>query len=137
MELEFALRKFQAKPPSKFYSLYLILFFSIGVYVGSGSRNETLQTTGTSYLLNKMALRGTTSKSKSELHESIENMGAKFSSHADREFNRFGMSCFSNDASKVVGLLGDMLTNNAMNSSEFELLKQEVSAEHEDNHNRY
>jgi hypothetical protein len=30
-----------------------------------------------------------------------------------------------------------MISNNAWNTSEFELLKEEVSAEHEDNHHRY
>jgi processing peptidase subunit beta len=46
------------------------------VYVGAGSRNETLQSTGTSYLLQKMASRGTSSMSKTEFLESVDNMGA-------------------------------------------------------------
>jgi len=44
----------------------------VGVYVGSGSRNEGLDTTGTSYLLQKMALRGTNNRSKTDLAEEIE-----------------------------------------------------------------
>lgn len=38
---------------------------------------------------------------------------------------------------KGVSLLGDLVTNGAFNASEFELVKEEVSQEHEDNHNRY
>jgi predicted Zn-dependent peptidase len=40
---------------------------SVGVFVGAGSRNEDLETSGTAYLLEKMFLRGTSSRSKSEI----------------------------------------------------------------------
>lgn len=109
----------------------------IGVYVGAGSRNEDLSTTGTSYLLQKMALRGTNNRSKTELAEEIENMGARYTAHSDREYTRYGLQVLKGDASKAVGLLGDVLCNNTLNSAELELVKDEVSMEHEDNHNRY
>jgi processing peptidase subunit beta len=136
MELEFAPRPRLDKLPSK-YLLAPHFYFSIGVYVGAGSRNETLQTTGTSYLLQKMALRGTTSRSKTQLSEEIENMGARYSAQSDREWTRYGVQCFSGDASRAVSLLGDILSNGSYNSAEFELVKEEVSQEHEDNHHRY
>lgn len=41
------------------------------------------------------------------------------------------------DAEKAVHLLGDLLCNSTLNSAELELVKDEVSMEHEDNHNRY
>lgn len=110
---------------------------NIGVYVGAGSRNEDLTTSGTSYLLQKMALRGTTNKSKTELAEAIENMGARYSAHSDREFTSYNLQVLKGDANGAVNLLGDMLCNNALNSGELELVKDEVSMEHEDNHNRY
>jgi processing peptidase subunit beta len=109
----------------------------IGVYVGSGSRNEDLSTTGTAYLLQKMTQKGTSSRSKTELSEDIENMGGRYSAHSDREFTRFGMQCFNNDAGRAVSLLGDMICNSTLNSAELELVKEEVSQEHEDNHHRY
>ena len=84
-----------------------------------------------------MALRGTNSRSKSELNEEIENLGARWNAHSDREFTSYGLQVFSGDVRKAVGLLGDVITNNAFNSSEFELLKNEVSAEHESNHQRF
>ncbi len=58
---------------------------SVGVFVGAGSRNEDLETSGTAYLLEKMLQRGTTSKSKNEISLEIENMGARFQSKTDRE----------------------------------------------------
>jgi len=64
-------------------------------------------------------------------------MGAVYSAHSDREFTQYGFSCFKGDTGRVVEILGDMLTNSSFNSGEFEALKDEVSAEHENNHNRY
>lgn len=84
-----------------------------------------------------MALRGTNSRSKTELAEEIENMGGRYSAKSEREQTTFGMQVLKGDATKAVGLLGDMLCNNSLNSAELELVKDEVSMEHEDNHNRY
>ena len=84
-----------------------------------------------------MALRGTATRSKTELAEELENIGARYSAESDREYTQYGLQVFKGDASKAVGILGDMLCNNALNSAELELLKDEVSMEHEDNHNRY
>lgn len=125
------------KLPCKSNIYSLILPPSVGVYVGSGSRNETLQTTGTSYLLQRMALRGTTSRSKTDLAEDIENMGARYTAESEREWTSYGMHCFSGDASRAVSLLGDVLCNGAFNAAEFELVKDEVSNEHENNHTRF
>jgi predicted Zn-dependent peptidase len=55
MELEFALKKHQELLHCKSKRIKLYLYFSVGVYVGAGSRNEDLSTSGTSYLLQKMA----------------------------------------------------------------------------------
>lgn len=40
---------------------------NVGVYCGAGVRNESQDTNGVGYLLQQMALRGTTSRSKTEL----------------------------------------------------------------------
>ena len=64
-------------------------------------------------------------------------MGAVYNTHADREYTKYGVQAFSGDARRAVELLGDVVTNSAWNSAELELVKEEVSQEHEDNHNRY
>lgn len=63
----------------------------VGVYVGAGSRNESMGTTGVSYLLQKMALKGTNSMSKSEFSGTIENMGAVWNAQSDREYTSYGL----------------------------------------------
>lgn len=58
---------------------------SIGVFVQAGSRNEDLETSGTAYLLEKMLQRGTPSQSKSDISQTIENIGARLTSQTGRE----------------------------------------------------
>lgn len=71
-----------------------------------------------------MLARGTNSRSKHDLHDEFNNMGARYSAHSDREFNRFSLQVFRNDASRAVEILGDMVSNPSLNAAELELLKE-------------
>ncbi len=93
--------------------------------------------TGTAYLLQKMAVRGTTTRSKSEIAEEIENIGGRYRACLERECASYGLQVFKQDAGRAVQLLGDLVSNVSLNSAEFELAKEEVSLEHEANHTRY
>lgn len=135
MVSESALRRPATRLPRNFY--WPSHINRVGVYVGAGSRNEDLETSGTAYLLEKMLMRGTTSKSKSEISESIEGMGARYNAQTGRESSHFSLQVFKNDTHKAVKLLGDMISNSTLNANELELVKEEVSSEHEDNHHRY
>merc|ERR1712167_67642 len=64
-------------------------------------------------------------------------MGARYCSASEREWNAVSLSCLKGDATRAVGLLGDMVCNPGFSPAELELVKNEVSMEHEDNHNRY
>jgi len=105
--------------------------------VKAGSRNESLENSGAAYLLDKMFLRGTTSRSKGQLNQDIESIGAKYIANTDREISSFSLRVMKDDVGTGVKLLGDMLSNSTLNASELELAKEEVSQEHEDNHHRY
>jgi hypothetical protein len=61
------------------------------VYVGSGSRQDTLETTGSAYLLTKMLSRGTSSQTKASFAEEIEGMGGSLSSDVEREQSSIGL----------------------------------------------
>ncbi len=73
MESVYALKRLAIKPQRKFE--LNVTLYSVGVYVGAGSRHEDLETSGSAYLLEKMFFRGTTSQSKSDIAEAIEAMG--------------------------------------------------------------
>lgn len=84
-----------------------------------------------------MLLRGTSEHSKADLHSTIESMGARYHAASDRERTSFQLKTFKDDVGKAVGLLGDTVCNSTLDMGELELLKQEVSVEHEANHTDY
>ena len=107
------------------------------MFVGAGSRHEDLESSGSAYLLEKMLLRGTSGKSKQDLSQEIENMGGIYSSDTGREQSNLGLRVMKGDSDNAVRILGDMVSNSTLNAQELELVKEEVSQEHEDNHHRY
>merc|ERR1712086_433354 len=110
---------------------------NVGVYIGSGSRHDSPVTTGASYLTQKMALRGTSSMTKTEQFENIENLGAIWTGNSDREHTSFNLQCHKEDASRAIAFLGDAVCNMQLNPAEVEQLKVEVSNEHESSFNNY
>ena len=107
------------------------------MFVNAGSRHEDFETTGSAYLLEKMFLRGTSGRSKTDISQDIENMGGRFHADTGREISSFGLQVFKGDVNRAVKLLGDMISNSTFNGSELELVKEEVHQEHEDNHHKY
>jgi len=71
--------------------------------------------------------RGSNNRSKHDLNEELGNMGAKYSGHSDREFTGFNLQVHRADAARGIALLGDMISNPALNPAELELLKEQVS----------
>lgn len=61
----------------------------MGVFVGAGSRHEDLETSGSAYLLEKMLFRGTTSRSKTEIAEAVDSIGAIPSNNTAREVSKY------------------------------------------------
>lgn len=84
-----------------------------------------------------MLFRGTTSKSKSEIADSIDGIGAVRNNKIEREQSIFSLHVFKNDVNKAVKILGDALSNSTLNENELELVKEEVHQEHEDSDHRY
>ena len=108
------------------YLIILFINFRVGVYARAGSRNECLETSGSAHLLEKMFLRGTTNKSKSQLYQEITNLGATYNSDTGREISNFSLQVFKGDIGKAVKFLGDIVSNSTLNPAEFELAKEEV-----------
>lgn len=70
-----------------------------------------MATTGVSYMLQRMGQKGTNSMSKTEFTTSIENMGAVWNAHSDREYTSYGMQTMKGDSAKAVQMLGDVICN--------------------------
>ena len=49
---------------------------SVGIFVKAGSRNETLDTSGSAHFLEHLHFKGTTNRSRLQLELGVENLGA-------------------------------------------------------------
>lgn len=110
-------------------------FCSIGVYINAGSRQDTLETSGTANLLRKMILKGTASASKGQIAEELEGMGARLTGETGREISSLGLTVMKGDVSRAVALLGEAISSATLDSAELELTKQEQTRENEDFNN--
>lgn len=64
-------------------------------------------------------------------------MGTGLEHEQGREISSFSLKLFKNDVSKGVKLLGDIVCNSKLDNSELELVKEQISQEHEENHKNY
>ncbi len=106
---------------------------SVGVYIGTGSRNDTLETSGASHVLRHMLTRGTNSRSRTDFNNELQTLGARLHGESGREQTSIGLTVFKNDVSRAVNLLGDAISNTRLDAGELEILKQDVASEHANN----
>jgi len=84
---------------------------SVGVYIDAGTRSETAETAGSSYLMEQLALSGTEKRPKAKLDTEVESMGATLRMNVGREQTAYSMSCFGADVKQGVDILSDLVTN--------------------------
>ena len=61
----------------------------MGVWVGTGSRNETPAQMGISHMLEHMAFKGTATRSARQIAEEIEAVGGYLNAYTSREQTAF------------------------------------------------
>lgn len=82
-------------------------------------------------MISKMLLRGTQNVSKGQIAEEVESMGAHISADSGREMTHLNVTCFKNDVSRAVNMLGDAISNASFDAAELEIAKQEMAQAHE------
>lgn len=103
-------------------------FAYIAISVGGGVITETAAEGGITKLLSGMLMRGTPTRSRQQIAESIESMGASvapFSGNDD-----FGLSgrCLSSDLESTVEIMADCLLNSTLDPAELETEREDQLA---------
>jgi len=93
---------------------------TVGVWIDTGSRNETEKNNGVAHFLEHMAFKGTTKQSQNELELEIENMGAHLNAYTSREQTVFYAKCLTEDVGRSVEILSDILLNSKLGEQEIE-----------------
>ncbi len=90
----------------------------------AGLRYEDEQTNGITRLMARMLLRGTEHRSRNEITEGIDSLGAEIEAYSGR--NSFGLTahCLPDDCLKILAVVADCLQNPTFPEQELQRLRQ-------------
>ena len=91
---------------------------SLGVWIATGSRNESKDLNGISHLLEHMIFKGTSSRSAYEIATSLESLGGSLNAFTDREFTCFYATVLEENLSQAVDVLGDIIQNAVLDEND-------------------
>lgn len=98
---------------------------SLGIWIGAGSRHETIHNNGVAHFLEHMAFKGTTHRSAYEIVQSIEAVGGYLNAYTGREMTSYYARVLKNDVPLAIEILADILQNSLFDSAEI-LKEQDV-----------
>jgi predicted Zn-dependent peptidase len=109
---------------------------TMGIWVGSGSRDEQPDEHGISHLLEHMAFKGTKRRSARMIAEEIEQVGGDLNAATSSETTAYHASVLKTDMPLAVDVLSDILANPTFDPAELKreqnVIVQEIGAS-EDN----
>ncbi len=93
---------------------------SIGVFVGTGSRNEELAINGISHFLEHMAFKGTKTRNARQIAEEFENIGGRINAYTSKERTVYYVKVLKQHTEFAVQFLADILQNSTFDEVELE-----------------
>lgn len=102
---------------------------SIGCFIGSGSRNETLESSGSAHFLEHLMFKGTKNRTRVQLETEVENLGMHLNAYTSREHTVFHAQCFNKDLPKAAEVLGDMISNSNFDKASIEAERHTILEE--------
>ncbi|HEX5509924.1 MAG TPA: pitrilysin family protein [Pseudolabrys sp.] len=105
---------------------------SLGVWVGSGSRDERHDEHGISHLLEHMAFKGTSRRTARQIAEEIEAVGGDLNAATSVETTAYYARVLKADVGLALDVLSDILTDPTFNAEELRreqnVIVQEIGA---------
>ncbi|MBX5152641.1 insulinase family protein [Rhizobium lentis] len=102
---------------------------ALGVWIKSGSRNETEDEHGIAHLLEHMAFKGTARRSARQIAEEIEDVGGEVNAATSTETTSYYARVLKDHVPLAVDILADILTESAFEEEELEREKQVILQE--------
>ncbi|MDO9415782.1 M16 family metallopeptidase [Pararhizobium sp.] len=105
---------------------------ALGVWIKSGSRNETANEHGIAHLLEHMAFKGTGRRTARQIAEEIENVGGEVNAATSTETTSYYARVLRDDVPLAVDILADILTESSFDEEELrreqQVILQEIGA---------
>ncbi|WP_422373084.1 M16 family metallopeptidase [Hoeflea sp.] len=105
---------------------------ALGVWVKSGSRDETADEHGIAHLLEHMAFKGTRKRSARQIAEEIENVGGELNASTSTETTAYYARVLKDNVPLAIDILHDILTDSVFDEAELtrekHVILQEIGA---------
>jgi predicted Zn-dependent peptidase len=102
---------------------------AIGVWIGTGSRNENSETNGISHFLEHMFFKGTKTRSAKEIAESFDSIGGQVNAFTSKEYTCYYAKVLDNHSQFALDVLADMFFNSTFVEEELKKEKNVVLEE--------
>ena len=102
---------------------------AVGVWVNTGTRNETPPEMGISHMLEHMAFKGTERRTARMIAEEIEAVGGILNAYTSREQTAFHARVLKNDVPVALDIIADILIRPTFEAGELERERQVVLQE--------
>ncbi|MTI89337.1 MAG: insulinase family protein [Balneolaceae bacterium] len=102
---------------------------SVGIWVKTGSRNETQKQAGITHFLEHMLFKGTDSRSSYDIALSMEAVGGYLNAFTSSEYTCYYARCVNTQLERALDVLSDMVLNPSFPEEEVEKEKKVVIEE--------
>lgn len=102
---------------------------TIGIWILTGSRNETAVNNGISHFLEHMFFKGTDSRSPQDIAEAFDSIGGQVNAFTSKEYTCFFARVLDTHKEYALEILADMFFNSSFSEEEMEREKKVVYEE--------
>lgn len=102
---------------------------AMGIWVGTGSRNELHNNNGISHFIEHMLFKGTEKRSAKEIAESFDNIGGNLNAFTSKEYTCYYAKTLDEHIEVGLEILSDMFFNSVFDEKEIEQEKNVVFEE--------
>lgn len=102
---------------------------SVGIWIGTGSRNESSSNNGVSHFIEHMLFKGTEKRTAKEIAESIDSLGGQLNAFTGKECTCFYARTLDSHIDKAIEVLADMIFNSKLSTRDIKLEKRVVLEE--------
>lgn len=102
---------------------------TIGIWVNTGSRNESRKVNGISHFIEHLLFKGTERRTALDISREIESVGGVLNAFTSREYTCFYAKVLNKDLPMAIDLLSDIFMNSKFDKNELEKEKLVVLQE--------
>lgn len=102
---------------------------SLGIWVGTGSRNETIQNNGVSHFIEHMMFKGTKNRTAKQIAEDVDNIGGQMNAFTSKECTCYYAKVLDTHFDTAMNVLSDIFFNSLFNKNDIDMERKVIFEE--------